>query len=359
MDAIQERIGAADFKILGVFDALAEHGFPAFSATLTPAGLNLLMKLEMAEYVEESQVVQLSQNCNVQTDNDWGTRRTNIRGSYTAGSYYYTTGKSGSGVDAYIVDTGIYCQNNDFATKATTITCTCGKDFIVAGGSCTDGNGHGTHVAGTVAGKQWGVAKEANLIAVRVLDDSGSGSTAGVINGINWVASNAKATGKPSVANMSLGGGFNQGTNDATNAAVSSGVSFVVAAGNNNLNACNYSPASAASAVTVGATDISDTRASYSNYGSCLDIFGPGTNIKSAWIGSVNATNVISGTSMASPQVCGVAAKYLSANTALKPADITAKLIADATKNIVKNANGPTASPSNVSPNLMVYGYCV
>jgi subtilisin family serine protease len=142
--------------------------------------------------------------------------------------------------------------------------------------------------------------------------------------------------------------------NDATNAAVASGLNMIVAAGNSNRDACNYSPASAASAVTVGATDITDTRASYSNYGTCLDIFGPGTDITSAWIGSPNATKTISGTSMATPHVAGVAAKYLSADPSLTTADVTAKLIADATKGVVKNADGFNSK----SPNLIAYGFC-
>lgn len=148
--------------------------------------------------------------------------------------------------------------------------------------------------------------------------------------------------------------------NDATQSAVSGGLNMIVAAGNDNQNACNYSPASASSAVTVGATDINDSRASYSNYGKCLDIFGPGSSIKSAWIGSPNATNTISGTSMATPQVCGVAAKYLSANPSLTTSQVTSKLISDATKDIVKNEDGGTnpSSPDNQSPDLMVYGYC-
>ena len=170
---------------------------------------------------------------------------------------------------------------------------------------------------------------------------------------------NAQKTGKPSVANLSLGSSFSQSVNDAVEAAVAGGVNMLVAAGNNNKNACNYSPASAPSAVTVGATEIDDDRASYSNYGKCLDIFGPGTDITSAWIGSPSATKTISGTSMATPHVCGVAAKYLSADPSLTTANVTAKLISDSTKNVVNNADGGLIpSADNVSPNRIVYGFC-
>lgn len=169
----------------------------------------------------------------------------------------------------------------------------------------------------------------------------------------------SQASGRPSVANLSLGSSYSQSVNDATESAVSGGLNMMVAAGNDNKNACNYSPASAPSAVTVGATDINDKRASYSNYGKCLDIFGPGSSITSAWIGSPNATNTISGTSMATPQVCGVAAKYLSADPSLTTSQVTSKLISDATKNVLSGVDGGFfPSTDNKSPNLMVYGYC-
>ncbi|CAM9181217.1 unnamed protein product, partial [Ectocarpus fasciculatus] len=272
-----------------------------------------------------------------QTDADWGTVRTNIRGDFKDGPYVYTTNESGKGVDAYIIDTGVYCGNNDFTSK-TRGTCTCGIDLI--DGSCVDGNGHGTHCAGTVAGQRWGVAKEANLIAVRVLNDKGSGSLDDIVQGINWAVGATEDSGRPSVANLSLGSSYSTSVNDATNSAVSSGLNMLVAAGNDDSNACNYSPASASSAVTVGASDINDNRASYSNYGKCLDIFGPGSSITSAWIGSPNATNTISGTSMATPQVCGVAAKYLSENPSLSTSQVTSKLLNDATKNVLSGVNG-------------------
>lgn len=191
------------------------------------------------------------------------------------------------------------------------------------------------------------------------MNDKGSGSTSGIIQGINWMVGNAQTSTRRSVSNMSLGGTFSQSLNDAVAAAIESGIVIAVAAGNDNANACNYSPASVPSAVTVGATDDDDFRASYSNYGSCLDLFGPGTDITSDWIGSPTATNTISGTSMATPHVCGVAAKYLSADSTLTVDEVAAKLVADSTANVLKNVNGGVIpSKKNTSPNLMVYGYC-
>jgi subtilisin family serine protease len=353
---LRERLGG-DMTTKHVYASLASHGFSAFSARLSPAGLAVLAGLESVAYLEENQEVHIN-DCKVQSDPDWGTTRTNIRGNYESSdtTYDYTSGASGSGVDAYIIDTGIYCGNNDF-TKLEG-TCVCGVDYV--DGSCVDGNGHGTHCAGTVAGQTYGVAKEANLIAVRVLNDAGSGSLDDVIAGIEWAVGNMNSSGKPSVANLSLGSSYSSSVNDATTSAVSAGLNMMVAAGNDNANACNYSPASAGSAVTVGATDKKDARASYSNYGKCLDLFGPGSDITSAWIGSPNATNTISGTSMATPQVCGVAAKYLSADPSMTTSEVAAKLVADATANVLTGVNGGfnPNNADNKSPNLMVYGYC-
>lgn len=170
--------------------------------------------------------------------------------------------------------------------------------------------GHGTHCAGTIGGSTYGVAKKASLIAVKVLDASGSGTNSGVISGIQWASSDASSKGisKKAVASMSLGGSKSTAVNSAVASAVGTGMTFVVAAGNDNANAANYSPASEASAITVGATTSANARASYSNYGSVLDIFAPGSSILSSWIGSTTATNTISGTSMATPHVAGAAA---------------------------------------------------
>jgi subtilisin family serine protease len=209
----------------------------------------------------------------------------------------------------------------------------------------TDCNGHGTHVAGTVGGSTYGVAKGVSLVAVRVLDCSGSGTTAGVVSGINWVTSNAI---KPAVANMSLGGGASTTLDNAVSSSVSSGVTYAVAAGNSGKNACNYSPARAPTAITVGATDSTDAKPSWSNFGSCLDIFAPGVSITSAWYSSTTATNTISGTSMASPHVAGGAALILAKNPSFTPAQVTSALTTAATTGVVTSAG-------NRSPNRLLF----
>lgn len=342
-----------DFHPFHVYENLADHKQASYSVKLTPRGLERMLQNEHVSFIEEDMEVNIN-DCISQTDEDWGGARVNHR-NYTqtqTWTYDYTTGKTGANIDAYIIDTGIYCENVDFTTKKVG-TCTFGYSSVtnsVGQVDETDGNGHGTHCAGTVAGQRWGVAKEANLIAVKVLSDRGSGSTSGVIAGVNWVAGRPAVTGRKSVANMSLGGGFSQSQNDAVKACFNAGVLVSVAAGNDNANACNYSPASEPTAVTVAATDINNARASYSNYGTCVDIFGPGSAITSAWIGSPTATNTISGTSMASPHVCGTSAKYWSADSTLTPATLTQKLISTASANEVSNTMGTV--------NLIAYGFC-
>jgi serine protease len=342
-----------DFEPFHVFENMADHNKASYAVKLTPRGLERMLQNEQVKFVEEDQTVSLN-DCQSQSGEDWGTARINVRNynSSKTYTYDYTTGASGVNVDAYVIDTGIYCENNDFVNKKTG-SCTFGYSSVTNAIGIpdeTDGNGHGTHCAGTIAGQTWGAAKEANLIAVKVLSDRGSGSTSGVIDGIDWVAGRPAVTGRKSIANLSLGGGFSQIQNDAIASATNSGVTMVVAAGNDNSDACSYSPASEPLAITVAASDINNDRASYSNYGSCVDIFGPGSSITSAWIGSPSATNTISGTSMASPQVCGTGAKFLSADNSLTPATLTAKILADASANEISDVKG--------SPNLMAYGYC-
>ena len=220
----------------------------------------------------------------------WGLDRVDQRAlplsnSFTASAY-------GSGVDVYIVDTGVSTTHTDFSGRLRS-----GFSAINDRRGSNDCNGHGTHVAGTAAGATYGVAKAASIIPVRVLDCKGSGSTTGVIAGLDWIVQHHVA-GKPSVANMSLGGGVSSALDTAVQNVINDGVVMAVAAGNSNADACNSSPARAANAITVGATERTDIRASYSNFGTCLDIFAPGSGITSAWINSTTATNTISGTSM-------------------------------------------------------------
>jgi len=252
----------------------------------------------------------------------------------------YTYNNDGSGVTVYIIDTGIRFDHTDFGGRAST-----GIDEVTSGGTAADCNGHGTHVSGTVAGATYGVAKNANLVAVRVLNCAGSGTTSGVIAGIDWVTAN-KIT--PAAANMSLGGGFSTTLNQAVARAVASGVTFAVAAGNSTANACNSSPSSEPSAITVGATDINDGFAYFSNFGSCVDINAPGVDITSDWYSSSTATNTISGTSMAAPHVTGAAALYLAANPSASPADVASALTSNATKGAINSLPAGTV-------NLLLY----
>lgn len=266
----------------------------------------------------------------------WGLDRIDQRNLPLDGIYTYNT--TASNVHAYIIDTGILTSHSDFGGRASV-----GYDAIGDGQNGIDCNGHGTHVSGTVGGATYGVAKGVSLVAVRVLDCSGSGTTSGVIAGVNWVAQNAI---KPAVANMSLGGGASTSLDDAVNGAINAGVTFCIAAGNSNVDACTTSPARVAAAITVGATDSTDTRASFSNFGTCLDIFGPGVNITSDWYSSTTATNTISGTSMATPHTTGVAALYLAGNTTASPSTVASALTSNATSGIVSNAG--TGSPNRL-----------
>ncbi len=239
----------------------------------------------------------------------WGLDRIDQRNRPVNNAYTYPD-SAGQGVTAYIIDTGVRISHNDFGGRASN-----GYDAVDGDNVAQDGNGHGTHVAGTVAGTSYGVAKKAKIVAVRVLNNSGSGTTAQVVAGIDWVARNAV---KPAVANMSLGGGADSTLDAAVRNAIAAGVTFVVAAGES-TNASTKSPARVTEAITVGATTSSDARASYSNYGSVVDLFAPGSSITSAWRTSDTATNTISGTSMASPHVAGAAALYLVSNPSATP----------------------------------------
>ncbi len=303
--------------------------------------VNELLNDPKIKYIEQDQMMSISPQISASGDQaspTWGIDRIDQRDLPLSNSYHYDF--DGTGVTAYVVDTGVLNGHNEFGGRSSS-----GYDFIDNDSDTTDCNGHGTHVAGTIGGSTYGVAKNVNIVGVRVLNCSGSGSNSGVIAGINWVKNNASG---PSVANMSLGGGASQATDDAVNAAVAAGISFVVAAGNDNSNACNYSPARAADAVTVGSTTSSDARSSFSNYGTCLDIYAPGSSIKSAWYTSNSATNTISGTSMAAPHVAGVAALYLNETPSMSPTQVTSMLSSRASSNKVSD-------PKTGSPNALLY----
>nr|WP_306318925.1 MULTISPECIES: S8 family peptidase [unclassified Streptomyces] len=255
---------------------------------------------------------------------------------------------AGTGVHVYVIDTGVRATHRDFGGRATS-----GWDFVDNDSVAQDGNGHGTHVAGTVAGEKYGVAKQADVVSVRVLDDEGSGTTAQVLAGIDWVTKNAQ---KPAVANLSLGGYANAQLDAAVRNSIASGVTYTVAAGNDGMPAELYSPARVKQAITVGATGKKDTRASFSNWGTRLDLFAPGVDITSASYKSDTGKATFSGTSMASPHVAGAAALYLADHAAASPADVSKALVARAANDMVTDAgvgspnkllqvNNPTESP--------------
>jgi subtilisin family serine protease len=310
--------------------------------------MNEQQALRLAEdprvaFVEEDGVVSLDA---VQTGATWGLDRIDQRDLPLDGNYTFNA--TGAGVKAYIIDTGIRATHTQIAGRVIS-----GFTAINDGLGTNDGNGHGTHVSGTVGGSTYGVAKNVTLVAVRVLDSSGSGTNSGVIAGIDFVASDHQA-GQPAVANMSLGGGASSAVDTAVTNAVNDGVTFAVAAGNENQNACNVSPARAASAITVGSTTMSDARSSFSNFGTCVDIFAPGSSITSSWNTSDTATNTISGTSMATPHVTGVAALFLETNPTASPATVTAAIVNSSTPNKVSNAG--TGSPNRLLFSLLTSG---
>ncbi|OEV03493.1 S8 family peptidase [Streptomyces oceani] len=263
----------------------------------------------------------------------WGLDRVDTAG--LDGRYTYP--ETSSGVTTYVIDTGIRVSHEDFGSRASWGTNT-------VDGNNTDCNGHGTHVAGTTGGTDYGVAKQTQLVAVKVLNCQGSGTTSGVVAGVDWVTQ--RATG-PSVANMSLGGGASATLDQAVSRSIGSGVTYAVAAGNANTNACNSSPARVPEAITVGATQRNDNRSSFSNYGRCLDLFAPGSNITSAWIGSDTDRNTISGTSMAAPHVAGAAALLAGANPSWSPRQIRDQLVTDA-------VDGAVGYPGSGSPNQLL-----
>jgi len=305
--------------------------FQGFAAEMSAAAADALARDPGVAYVEPDQEVHIT---TTQSGATWGIDRIDQRSEPLSGTYTYTS--QGTGVRAYIIDTGIQTNHPQFGSRASAV-------YDAFGGNGQDCNGHGTHVAGTVGSTTYGVAKNVYLRAVRVLDCNGSGATSGVIAGMDWVRTNAI---KPAVANMSLGGGYSATMNTAATNLASSGVLLAVAAGNSSADACNSSPSSASGTITVAASTSSDARASYSNYGGCVDIYAPGSSITSTWINS--GTNTISGTSMATPHVTGVAALYKATYGDAASSTVISWLTSNATSGVITgNVSG--------TPNRLLY----
>ncbi|MGW5053260.1 S8 family peptidase [Actinokineospora sp. NPDC004072] len=337
-DGVQAQGATAD-ALAARHGGKIKHRFSAtikgFSATMSERQAKRLAADPAVAYVEADQVVSIAED---QLNPTWGLDRIDQTDRPLDNKYSFTT--RAANVNAYIIDTGILTTHNDFGGRAVH-----GRDTVDNDNNATDCNGHGTHVAGTVGGGTYGVAKGVKLYAVRVLNCSGSGTNAGVIAGVDWVTQNHV---KPAVANMSLGGGASTALDDAVRRSISAGVTYALASGNSNTSACNSSPARVAEALTVNASDSNDARASFSNYGTCTDLYAPGVNITSAWYTGNTATNSISGTSMASPHVAGAAALYLAANPSATPAQVNAAIIGAA-------STGKISNPGTGSPNRLLY----
>lgn len=310
-----------------------QNALNGFAVEMSPEDAERLSEDFRVAFVEEDGVVTLDAT---QSNPPWGLDRIDQRNRPLNG--IYTFNWTGAGVFAYVIDTGIRTAHTQFGGRAANV-------FDAFGGNGQDCNGHGTHVAGTIGGSTFGVAKSVNLRGVRVLNCSGSGTNSGVIAGVDFVRLNRQ---NPAVANMSLGGGASSALDTAVNNLSNSGVAIAVAAGNSNANACNSSPARAANAITVGSTTTTDARSSFSNFGSCLDLFAPGSGILSAWASSNTATATLSGTSMASPHVAGVAALYKQANPSASATTVRNAIVNNATTNVVTNAGSG-------SPNRLLY----
>ena len=321
-------------------DFVLENVFKGFIGEMTAAQANALARNPRVQFVEANSEISAFATV-AQAKATWGLDRIDQRNSLNS-TYVYDDQLAGSGVDAYVIDTGIRLSHSEFTGRWRA-----GTSTISDRRGTADCNGHGTHVAGTIGGSTYGVAKKVTLIPVRVLNCQGSGTVDGIVKGIDWVI-NDHAIGKPAIANMSLGGGASTALDTATQRLIDDGVVTIVAAGNANVDAANTSPAKVQAAITVGATTNTDARASYSNFGSALDIFAPGSSIISAGIKSDSSIATMSGTSMAAPHVAGAAAIYLSQHRSSTPLQVRTALVNVATAGVV-------ATPGTGSPNLLLY----
>lgn len=317
------------------------HALRGFAVHASPGQARKLAADPAVAYVQQNMIHRASDT--QPNPPSWGLDRIDQRNLPLNSSYTY--GPTGSGVRAYIIDTGIRPSHSDFGGRASI-----GFDAIGDGQNGNDCNGHGTHVAGTTGGTAYGVAKQATLVGVRVLNCEGSGTTDQVVAGIDWVTANAV---HPAVANMSLGGGADTVLDNAVKGSIASGVSYAIAAGNGlfglfALDACTQSPARVPEAITVSITNTTDTKPSWGNRGTCVDLFAPGYNITSAWKDSDTATNTISGTSMSTPHVTGAAALYLQGHPGATPQQVRDAIVNNATTGVVK-------SPGSGSPNRLLF----
>ncbi len=333
-------VGALTRPLGGRLGFVYTHALSGFSVTLPSAAEPLLTALPGVVAVQRDLPVRAT--VTQTSPPSYGLDRIDQRALPLSGTY--TTTSQGAGVTAYVIDTGVRYDHADFGGRAVP-----GFDAVTPGGTAADCNGHGTHVSGTIGGSAYGVAKAVRLVGVRVLDCDGSGSTATVVAGLDWVTGNHRA-GVPAVANLSLGGSADTALDAAVTAAINDGITVGVAAGNDGgfvtdllgaSDACNGSPSRVPAALTVAATDRTDARASYSNRGSCVDLFAPGSAIVSDWYTSRTATNTLDGTSMATPHAVGAAALLLSRGYR-SPAAVAAALVAASTKGVVTGAGSST-----------------
>jgi subtilisin family serine protease len=327
------KVGADPRSVAAVAHANPNYVYDAalngFAAQLNAGQLNALQHNPNVDYIEQDQEASID---TTQSSATWGLDRIDQRNLPLSTTYTYN--KTASNVYAYIIDTGIQTSHSDFGGRAAV-------SYDALGGNGQDCNGHGTHVAGTVGGARYGVAKAVRLRAVRVLNCSGSGTYSQIIAGVNWVRQNHAS---PAVANMSLGGSFSSALNSAVTNMINSGVFTAVAAGNSNANACNFSPASASGTLTVAASDRTDTRASFSNYGGCVELYAPGVSVTSDWKNS--GVNTISGTSMASPHAAGVGALYKATYGNAASSTIVSWIINNATASVIKS--NPSGTPNRL-----------